>query len=195
MDKDFLLKVYGDCNGPEAGPWNLSLSNKYLEYMITKFFEENFEIHSNMQICNIGIGAGYWDRYLSYKVGCGSLTSIDIDEQCCRQLSECLENEHNPNAVHIICSDVMNVDGLEDKFDIVTMIGSSRLESGLYDEIITKAISLLKPHGKLYYQTLDKSESKNMFEEVCGKVNAKIEGYLSDERYGFKAQYWKVTKS
>ena len=80
MDQDFLLRVYGQCYDAEAGPWNLSLENKYLEYMFAKFFEENFEVGNNANICNIGIGAGYWDRYLSYQLDGGTLTSIDIDE-------------------------------------------------------------------------------------------------------------------
>ena len=32
MDQDFLLKAYGALWGPEAGPWNLSVEQKYLEY-------------------------------------------------------------------------------------------------------------------------------------------------------------------
>lgn len=47
--------------------------------MFARFLEENFVIRKNDHILNIGIGAGYWDRYLSYKVPDGSLTSIDID--------------------------------------------------------------------------------------------------------------------
>ena len=50
MDKDFLLKTYGQCYGPEAGPWNLSVENKYLEYMFTKFFENNFSINEGYQL-------------------------------------------------------------------------------------------------------------------------------------------------
>jgi hypothetical protein len=34
MDKDFLLKTYGACYNAEAGPWNLSLVNKYLESLL-----------------------------------------------------------------------------------------------------------------------------------------------------------------
>ncbi len=109
------------------------------------------------------------------------MTSIDIDEVCCKQLSLGLENEQNPNSVRIICSDVMKVNGIDGKFDIVTMIGSSRLESGLYDEIISKAISLLKPNGRLYYQSLDKQELKAMFEQICEKVGVKIERFFSDK--------------
>lgn len=39
MDKDFLLRTYGQCYGEEGGPFNLSLANKYLEYMFAKFFK------------------------------------------------------------------------------------------------------------------------------------------------------------
>lgn len=53
-----LLKVYGDCWGGEAGEWNTSLQNKYLEYMFACFLEENFIIHNDFDILNIGIGAG-----------------------------------------------------------------------------------------------------------------------------------------
>lgn len=67
-----LLRVYGDCWGGEAGAWNTSLQNKYLEYMFDRFLEENFPVEETDAILNIGIGAGYWDRYLSYKVPKGS---------------------------------------------------------------------------------------------------------------------------
>ena len=42
MEQAFLLRAYGACWGPEAGPWNLSVQNKYLEYMFARFFEEHF---------------------------------------------------------------------------------------------------------------------------------------------------------
>lgn len=194
MNKDFLLKTYGECYGPEAGPWNLSLTNKYLEYMITRFFEENFKIKKNAEICNIGIGAGYWDRYLSYKLNDGKLTSIDIDGECCKQLQECLRNENNLNSVDIIQSDVTCIENKDNYFDIITMIGSTRIESGLYEQIIVKAFNLLKLGGSLYYQTLDRNETKEDFLKVCNKSGMTVEEYLIDDKYGYRAQYWKVTK-
>ena len=193
MDQDFLLRVYGQCYDAEAGPWNLSLENKYLEYMFAKFFDENFEVGNNANICNIGIGAGYWDRYLSYQLDGGTLTSIDIDELACRQLRECLANEKNPNPVKIIHSDIMKVD-LSQQFDIVTMVGSTRRESGLYKDIIKKMFSMLKSGGSLYYQTLDDQEVKADFVSLCEEEGVSIDHYLLDESYGFHAQYWKVTR-
>lgn len=194
MDKDFLLKTYGALYGEEAGPWNLSVENKYLEYRITKFFEDNFQVKEGFQICNIGIGAGYWDRYLSYQLKQGGLTSIDINELCCRQLKEGLENEENPNPVTIIHSDVMAVDNLDESFDIVTMIGSTRLESGLYQSLLCKAFSFLKRGGSMYYQTFDENESMDDFAKICHDNQLTIENYVCDLSYDCKAQYWKVTK-
>lgn len=193
-DKDFLLKAYGQLYDQEAGPWNLSVESKYLEYMLAKFFEENFKIAEKACICNIGIGAGFWDRYLSYKLRDGSLTSVDIDQTSCRQLKECLKNEKNPKKVTVIHSDVLLLDGLENQFDIVTMVGSTRTESGLYEAIIEKAFSFLKQGGSLYYQTLDKAEAKDDMLAICAKNNITIKNYLLDTAYGFQAQYWKMAK-
>ncbi len=194
-DKDYLLNAYGQCYGPDAGPWNLSLKNKYLEYMFAKFFEENFVIKRGDSICNIGIGAGYWDRYLSYKLNDGTLTSIDIDSECCYQLKASLINEHNPNPVEIIHSDVMLVKGLKEAFDIVTMVGSSRLESGVYEQILEKAFSFIKYGGSMFYQSLDKEENVNDFFTLCMDNNMTVDNYLLDTAYDFKAQYWKITKN
>lgn len=194
MDKDFLLKTYGQCYGKDAGPWNLSVKNKYLEYMFAKFFEENFEVKEGFRICNIGIGAGYWDRYLSYKLHHGELTSIDIDEICCRQLKEALENEENPNPVNIINSDIMSVSNLQEAFDIVTVVGSTRTESGLYRNFLEKAFSLLKKGGSMYYQSLDKDEEMSDFKKICEDNRMTVENYFCDLSYGFKAQYWKIRK-
>jgi len=146
-DKDFILKSYGEMYDSQCGPWNVSLTSKWFEYEITKFFEENFILSDQLYISNIGIGAGYWDRYLSYKMpkSC-KLVSIDISYSCCKQLKLCLINENNPNIIEIINEDVMKYDN-EYKFDIITMIGSTRIESGSYKEIINKALSMLTDRG------------------------------------------------
>lgn len=190
MDKDFLLTTYGQCYGPEAGPWNLSVENKYLEYMFAKFFEENFPNKPNQDICNIGIGAGYWDRYLSYRLDGGTLTSIDKDALACRQLQEGLINEHNPNSVTILHSDIMDIGEL--RFDIVTMVGTTRVESGLHETILKIALSIVKQGGSLYYQTLDAEEGSNEFPQWCKECGFRVANYLLDDRYGFHAQYWKA---
>ena len=193
-DKEFLLENYAMENRPDAGSWNLSLENKYLEYMITRFFEEHFTVGEDTSICNIGIGAGYWDRYLAYKLNGGRLTSIDIDEEICRKFRLCLEIEENPADVHVIASNVLQVEGLENSIDIVTMIGSTRMESGLYESILNKAISFVKPGGSFYYQSLDQDEDQDAFLRICEANGLTIEASLSDAAYGIKSHYIKATK-
>lgn len=193
-DKELLLQTYGEEYGPDAGPWNTSVKSKFLEYKIAAFFEENFTVNDGDNICNIGIGAGSWDRYLSYKLKGGRLTSVDIDEECCKLLELKLENEKNPNSVEIINSDILLIEGIDNNFDIVTMVGSTRLESGMFENILLKAINLVKPGGCLYYQTLDKNEERECFESICRSSDMRIENYLLDTKYGFKAQYFKAVK-
>ena len=193
-EKEKLLLYYGEMSGPEAGPWNLGVQNKYLEYRITSWFEENVPVQGTETICNIGIGAGYWDRYLSYLVPKGELISIDIDEEICEMLRLGLQNENNPNPVRIICSDLMKVHDLEESCDIVTMVGSSRMESGLYEEILDQAISFLKPGGIFYYQTISHEESTEIFTEFCKSKGVKIVRKLKEVKYDINAQYYCVRK-
>lgn len=193
MDKDFLLNFYGSMYGPEAGPWNLSVEQKYLEYRITQFFEENFPIAEGADVCNIGIGAGFWDRYLSYQLKGGTLTSIDIDLVSCRQLEEGLKNEGNPNPVTVIARDVMDCGELRGRFDIVTMIGSSRMESKLFEGILTMAVRLLKPGGSLYYQSLAQDEEPEDVRALCGKLGVEVEKYWSEKPFERAYHYWKIS--
>ena len=41
-DTEFLLRTYAQMYAPEAGPWNLSVENKYLEYRFADFFDKHF---------------------------------------------------------------------------------------------------------------------------------------------------------
>lgn len=55
-----------------------------------------------------------------------------------------------------------------------------------YESIIVKAFDMLKVGGCLYYQTLDKNETREDFEQVCFENNVSVEAYLVDEQYGYK---------
>ena len=182
-----LLKIYGESWGGEAGEWNTSLENKYLEYMFARFFEENFTVEKTDSILNIGIGAGYWDRYLSYKVPKGRLTSIDIDREICDCFTACLENEHNPNPITVICGDAITYD-FQQKYDIITMVGSAAAESGVAADIIKKAISLLKENGALFLQVLHKEEGFDI-KDFCSKKKGYTNKMFVDDSYGIHAEY------
>ena len=46
----------------------------------------------------------------------------------------------------------------------------------------------------LYYQSLDKNETKESVMALCEMNKMHVDNYLLDTTYGFKAQYWKITK-
>ncbi len=189
----FLLRTYSQMYGPEAGPWNLSVENKYLEYRIAEFFEQHFTVTEHTDICNIGIGAGAWDLYLSYKLKGGCLTSIDQAEVCCRQLEQRLICEGNPNDVRILCSDAMVLD-LSRQFEIVTMVGSTLLEGGIGLALLEKAMSFVKPGGAIYYQSLDAQENCNAVIQAAYGQGLTLEAIFEDSAYGFHCHYYKFSR-
>ena len=191
--KEFLLRTYTQMYGPEAGPWNLSVENKYLMYRFADFFEKHFEVAEGACICNIGIGAGEWDEYLSYKLRGGSLTSIDRLEICCRQLEERLNAERNPNAVQVIRADALELDPAKE-FDVVTMVGSTVMESGTGMQLLKKAFRFVKTGGAMYYQSIDPEEDGNVVLKTAFDQGMRLGAYLEDEAYGFRCRYYKFEK-
>ena len=191
--RDFLLQTYAQMYAPEAGPWNLSAENKYLEYRFRDFFETHFSIPKQVRICNIGIGAGEWDLYLSYKLSGGSLTSVDMLEICCRQLEARLVCEGNPNRVTVICADAMTLDQKE-QFDIVTMVGTTAQESGDSMALLAKACSFVKAGGALYYQSLDEKEDPNRVLQTAFRSGMSLVAFDEDRTCGIRGCYYKFEK-
>lgn len=189
----FLLQTYSQMYAPEAGPWNLSVENKYLEYKFRDFFEKHFAIPKNAQICNIGIGAGEWDIYLSYKLSEGSLTSVDMLEVCCRQLEERLICEGNPTKVTVICSDAMILD-FKEQFDVLTIVGSTAIESGNGIALLKKANTFVKDGGAIYYQSLDSKEDCNIVMHTAFQCGMSLAAFAEDNAYGFRCHYYKFDK-
>lgn len=189
----FLLQTYSQMYAPEAGPWNLSVENKYLEYRFREFFEKHFDIPKNAQICNIGIGAGDWDIYLSYKLPEGALTSVDMLEVCCHQLEERLICEGNPNRVAVVCADAMTLD-YKEQFDILTMVGSTTMESGDGMALLAKASGFIKEGGAIYYQSLDDREDCNVVMQTAFQCGMSLAAFAEDNAYGFRGCYYKFEK-
>ena len=192
-DKTFLLKTYSQMYAPEAGPWNVSVANRYLEYRFADFFEKHFRVGQGQNICNIGIGAGEWDRYLSYQLNGGILTSVDQLEVACHQLEKRLIAERNPNPVEVVCSDVMDWKP-NNQFDVVTMVGSTVRESKIGLDILKRAMDLVKPGGALYYQTLDENEDMGLTMQTAMRKGVKPEAFEKDCAYGMVGHYYKFRK-
>lgn len=192
-DKDFLLRTYAQMYDGEAGPWNLSVENKYLEYRFAFFFEKYFRIHPGDNLCNIGIGAGAWDRYLAYQLQGGKLTSIDIDPLCCRQFREGVDFEQNPNLIEVVCGDVMTLD-YHDAFEIVTMVGSTKLNSGTGLRIVEQVMGYVKSGGSLYYQSLDREENIDQVIRLAHRQNMELSALEQETTEHFLASYYKFRK-
>jgi len=183
-EKDFILEYYSEFYNEECGKWNTSLQSKWYDYKINEYFEENFEIKSAKNICNIGIGPGHWDRYLSYHMSEKSkLVSVDIDTEITETFRLCLINEHNNRNIEIINDDIFNYYPNE-KFDIVTMIGSAVQEIGFYEKIFKKATSMLNDNGELFYSCVTKEETKEHIENALKETGFIVDNYKRLEKYG-----------
>lgn len=194
IDKDFLLKTYSQMYDPEAGPWNLSVENKYLEYRFAQFFRDHFPVKQGAALCNIGIGAGAWDRFLSYQLRDGCLTSIDIDPLCCRQLREGLDLERNPGKVDVICADVLTLE-FQDRFDIVTMVGSTVTESGLGLRMLEQAMGFVKPGGRFFYQSIAPEETMDQLVRLAHRAGLSVTHYETETVDDLRCVYWCLTKA
>ena len=137
-----------------------------------------------MIICNIGIGPGYWDRYLSYHMNdeC-KLISIDIDSDITETFRLCLENEQNNRNIEIINKDLFDYSPA-DKFDIITMIGSTVQEIGLYKETFNKVSSMLTERGEVFYSCVDRNETRENLLIGLNDTKLIVSDYQRLEKYG-----------
>ena len=183
-EKDYILEYYSEFNNEECGKWNTSLKAKWYDYKTTEYFEENFNFKESKTICNIGIGPGHWDRYLSYHMNdeC-KLISIDIDSDITETFRLCLENEENKRNIEIINSDIFDYIPSH-KFDIITMIGSTVKEIGLYKETFKKAISMLNDNGELFYSSVTKEETIDLLLSAINDTGHVVNNYQRLEKYG-----------
>ncbi|MBQ4570564.1 MAG: helix-turn-helix domain-containing protein [Bacilli bacterium] len=183
-EKDYILEYYSEFNNEECGKWNTSLKAKWYDYKTTEYFEENFNFKESKTICNIGIGPGHWDRYLSYHMNdeC-KLISIDIDSDITETFRLCLENEENKRNIEIVNSDIFEYIPSH-KFDIITMIGSTVKEIGLYKEAFKKAISMLNDNGELFYSSVTKEETIDLLLSAINDTGHVVNNYQRLEKYG-----------
>ena len=183
-EKDYILEYYSEFNNEECGKWNTSLKAKWYDYKTTEYFEENFNFKESKTICNIGIGPGHWDRYLSYHMNdeC-KLISIDIDSDITETFRLCLENEQNKRNIEIVNSDIFDYIPSH-KFDIITMIGSTVKEIGLYKETFKKAISMLNDNGELFYSSVTKEETIDLLLSAINDTGHVVNNYQRLEKYG-----------
>lgn len=193
-EKNNILKYYGEFYNEECGKWNTSLKSKWYDYKISEYFEENFNLIEAINICNIGIGPGHWDRYLSYHMNTScKLVCVDIDYDITETFRLCLKNENNKRNVEIVNNDIFKYNPIV-KFDIVTMIGSTVQEIGFYKEIFEKAISILSDKGELFYSCVTKEETKEQLIDALAGTGGHVVDYQKLEKYGLVLINSKIIK-
>lgn len=121
------------------------------------------------------------------------MTSVDISEVCCRQLEERLIYEGNPNKVTVVCADAMILD-YKEQFDILTMVGSTAMESRDSMALLAKVSEFIKVGGLIYYQSLDDSENCNEVIKTAFQCGMSLNAYNEDNEYGFRCHYYKFEK-
>lgn len=190
MNDDQLLKYYISLRDPEAGPWNLSPQNLYLEMMSRDFALRNIELFTGIKICNIGIGTGEWDDYLGYiSQGYGKVMSIDIDQDICAIMKYRQKRERHPNPSEVLCEDIRSTTLQGDSFHYVTLIGSTMNEIDQYEETLETCFRLLKDDGMLIYMDFEKYHTLDLFENWISVTDHELVTYERFDRYANVASY------
>ena len=133
-------------------------------------------------------------HYLSYKAANGSLTSIDRLPVCCRQLEKRLAFEQNPTNVTVLCADAFTLDFCNE-FDLVTIVGTTGIESQNSFSLLAKASEFIKIGGVLYYQSLDKAETCDSVIRTAQNAVFLLKAFEADHAYSFSAQYFIFEKA
>ncbi|MBN2310545.1 MAG: class I SAM-dependent methyltransferase [Candidatus Hydrogenedentes bacterium] len=156
-----LLKHYASFYGPEAGPWNVSPECLYVEYRMRAFVKAILDGRlagaARVRVCNVGIGQGDWDLFLSYTLGeRGDLTSVEVSAECCELFRARLAAQEHPHPVHVVNEDVTCTSLPPEAFDLVTVVGSAVEESGEEYRMLDACLALVRPGGILVYSDFTK---------------------------------------
>lgn len=152
MDLDKALReFYRELEEPEIKAWNESPAQCFLEQLPRSYFKQEILplLPKEAKVCNLGIGAGFWDDFLGRKIaGRGSLTSVDYDKKICRVFAYRQQVEKHPNASAVVCADILDLPFADEVFDCVTLIGTSR-EIDRIEKAWRESLRILKPGGHL----------------------------------------------
>lgn len=83
---------------------------------------------------------------------------------------------------------------LKEQFDVLTMVGSTAIESGNGMALLEKASTFVKDGGAIYYQSLDDKEDCNVVMRTAFQCGMSLAAFVEDNAYGFRACYYKFEK-
>ena len=82
----------------------------------------------------------------------------------------------------------------EEKFDIVTMVGTTVMEGKIGLQLLEKGFALVRDGGNMYYQSLDAEEDCNFVLQTAYRCGMKMMAFFDETRYGIHARYYKFQK-
>ena len=172
MNRDKVLAHYVSYYDSLAGPSNLAPGTLYVIYRYRRHFKaiigEYFGDSADLRVCNVGIGQGDWDLYLSFELGAkGKLTSVEIRTDSYEVHKDRLEIQKHPYEVEVLNEDVNETSLPPESFDFLTIVGSTLNESGKYHETLDSCIRLIKPNGVLFYSDFPKYHALSQFFEFA----------------------------
>ena len=144
MTEDSELLAHYIARGRE--PWNTSLEAAWLDYELRAFVMARLP-RRPLSVLNVGIGVGLFDDWLGHVIG-GCITSVDRDAQICRVFALRQRRERHPFPAHVVCGDVRQ-HVLAERFDVITVVGSTLEESGDRGATTRALQGLLAPAGQL----------------------------------------------
>jgi SAM-dependent methyltransferase len=129
-------------------PWNVSLEASWLDYELRAWVRPRLPSGWPVRACNIGIGVGLWDDWLGHELGV-AITSVDTDHEICRTFAMRQRREGHPFPARVRCGDPR--DGIlgRERFDVVTIVGSTLAETGDRPGLERAARAALVPSGVL----------------------------------------------
>lgn len=154
MTDSELFRHYLAKGSPEAAAWNLSPECAYLDYRLRTWARELVGRRQELSVLNVGIGVGEWDDFLGYLLaGSGTLTSVDNDATICDTLRARQQREGHPNPATVVCADLLAWQSHQ-RFDLVTIVGSTLPEIGDTHAAVRAALSLLAAGGRVALLTI-----------------------------------------
>jgi len=180
MDDSRLLRIYAAFYGPEAGPWNLSPRRLYIDFQTRRhllaLLENSFAARSDLRVCNVGIGQGDWDIFLSYALsGRGGLTSVDMQADICETLSARLAVERHPHPVRVLNEDITRTSLPPGSFDLVTAVGSTAADAGDPWGLLDACFARLAPGGVLFLSALSDQVPRSDVERYLSRLSLDLD--------------------
>jgi SAM-dependent methyltransferase len=171
---------------PEGGAeWNVSPEYHYLfGFAVRDFLRRVYPPVQDATVCNIGIGVGDWDDYLGYWLhGWGKLTSVDIDEPICTLFPYRQQRERHPNPSRVVNEDLFQTSLPPNRFDLVTIIGSTPQETGQPQAAIDRCLALVKPGGHVLYMGTTEIAPESWFTEYLTQSISVVTHHERFEHY------------